>query len=95
MINPTKLEAKSKKQYDRYFAGNKFYFAILVGNGYAQRARRTFKRASEAQAYADRLLMVWRRVYPLFVAWSAESGPEAVATSVADVPATVQTTVEA
>ena len=81
MINPTKLEAKSKKQVDARFAGNKYYLAILVGNGYAQRARRSFKRASEAQAYADRLLKVWRRVYPLFVAWEAQSEPASVEVS--------------
>jgi hypothetical protein len=75
MINPNKLEAKSKKQVDRLFAGNIYYLAILVGNGYAQRARRTFQRASEAQAYADRLLKVWRRVYPLFITWEVQIEP--------------------
>jgi hypothetical protein len=66
MIDLKRLQATYKKQFEPRFAGGKYYIAVLSGNGYAQRARRIFKRASEAQIYADRLLKVWRRVYPIF-----------------------------
>ena len=66
MINPGDLRPTYKKWFEPRFAGGKFYIPVLVGNNQVLRARRTFKRASEAQTYADRLLATWKRVYPMF-----------------------------
>ena len=71
-INPKLLRADSKRWNNPGFASGKIYLAVLIGGGVIFRARRTFQRASEAKTYAERLLKVWLRVYPLFVKWSAE-----------------------
>lgn len=80
MINPNMLKPGVKRWNEPRFAGGKFYIPVLVGDGKVVRARRTFKRNSEAQAYAERLLATWKRVYPLFVKFAeldAQSEPAA------------------
>jgi hypothetical protein len=75
MINPKNLKALCKPWNDDNFAGGKQYLPALSGDGQIYRARKVFERRSQAQEYAEKLLQVWRRVYPLFVAWEAQSEP--------------------
>lgn len=63
MINPHKLVAKVKRWNSPEFAGGKVYLPILSGNGYAKASRKIFKRASEAQEHANKLLERWMRLY--------------------------------
>ena len=63
MRNPYLLDAKYKNWRDPRFIGGKVYLPLIVGDGYAKAARRVFKRASEAEAYAVRLRDRWLRLY--------------------------------
>lgn len=74
MRNPYLLDAKWKKWNKPQFAGGKIYLAVLTGEGGAFRARRIFKRASEAEVYAVRLRNRWMRLYDAAV--SAMSRPQ-------------------
>lgn len=74
-INPKNLRALNKPWNDERFAGGKYYVPVLSGDGHVYQARKTFERASKAQEYAENLLAVWKRVYPLFVAWNTQSEP--------------------
>jgi hypothetical protein len=71
-INPNNLLALYKPWNDDDFLGGKSYIPVLVGAGLIYRARRVFERRSQAQEYSQKLLAVWKRVYPLFVAWNAQ-----------------------
>ena len=74
-INPNKLQALCKPWNDGEFLSEKCYIPVFTGNGKIYRARKVFERRSEAREYAEKLLVVWKRVYPLFVAWNAQSEP--------------------
>lgn len=74
-INPKNLKALNKPWNDDTFLGGKSYIPVLVGDGQIYRARKVFGRRSQAQEYAEDLLAVWKRVYPLFVAWNTQSEP--------------------
>ena len=63
MINPTLLKTRSVKQNHQMFAGGKYYLALLFGPGYTRATRRVFKRASEAEKYANRAKARWERLY--------------------------------
>ncbi len=63
MTNPYLLDAKYKQWIDPRFMGGKVYLALIVGDGYARAARRIFKRASLAEAYAIRLRDRWLSMY--------------------------------
>jgi hypothetical protein len=75
-INPKNLRALNKPWNEERFASGKFYVPVLIGDGCIYRARKTFERRSQAQAYAEKLLATWKRVYPLFVAWNAQTEME-------------------
>lgn len=65
-INPKNLKAGNKPWNDDDFLGGKSYLAVLVGDGRIYQARKVFERRSQAQEYAEKLLAVWKRVYPIF-----------------------------
>lgn len=65
MINPHLLRAGSKRWNNPRFAGGKFYLAVLLPA--ALRARRVFKRASDAETYAERIIVRWRRLYDAMI----------------------------
>jgi hypothetical protein len=65
-INPKNLVALNKPWNDERFAGGKQYIPVLSGDGHIYRARKVFERRSQAQEYAEKLLAVWKRVYPIF-----------------------------
>ena len=81
MRNPYLLDARYKKQYYPQFAGGKYYVALLSGDGYTRLARRIFKRASEAEAYAIRLRGRWMRLYDAAVAAMSTREPTASVSS--------------
>jgi len=72
MINPNMFAPKSKRWDDPHFAGGKIYFALLAGP-VVLRARRIFKRASEAETYAARLKERWIRLYDAAVVAMVET----------------------
>ena len=73
-IDPKNLRALNKPWNDDSFAGGKYYIPVLSGNGHVYQARKTFERASKAQEYAEKLLAVWKRVYPMAL-WLGVSEP--------------------
>lgn len=68
LINPHVLRPLSKRWNTPRFAGGKYYFAVLAGSGGAYRARAVFRRATEAEGYATRLLLRWMRLYDAAIA---------------------------
>jgi len=61
-INPHLLEPKFKRwQASRW--ERKTYLPILSGAGYTRATRKTFTRATDAQAYADKARSTWCRLY--------------------------------
>lgn len=73
-INPKNLKAGNKPWNDDDFLGGKSYLAVLVGDGRIYQARKVFERRSQAQEYAEGLLAVWKRVYPMAL-WRGVSEP--------------------
>ena len=73
-INPKNLKALNKPWNDDDFLGGKSYIPVLVGDGLIYRARKVFGRRSQAQEYAEKLLAVWKRVYPMAL-WRGVSEP--------------------
>ena len=73
-INPKNLKAGNKPWNDDAFLGGKSYIPVLVGDGQIYRARKVFERRSQAQEYAEKLLAVWKRVYPMEL-WRGISEP--------------------
>lgn len=69
MINPKGLTPSYKGWNDPRFAGGKVYIPVLIGGGAVYRPRKVFNRASEAQAYAERLLATWKRVHAIKWLW--------------------------
>ncbi len=76
MVNPHMLVAGSKRWNDARFAGGKIYYAVLKAGGVILRARRIWKRASEAEAYAGRLKARWERLYDAAIVAMTGSLPE-------------------
>lgn len=72
LINPNNLQAKHKKWLDPRFAGGKFYMPFLSGPGFTRGCRRVFKRASEAEAYGQRVRERWIRLYEAAISAMAE-----------------------
>jgi hypothetical protein len=66
-INPKLFRPSYKPWNDGRIVSDKYYIPVLIGIGMILRARKTFRRASEAKEYAARLHAVWLRVYPIFV----------------------------
>lgn len=67
MINPRRLTATYKRVNDPRFAGGRYYQPFLH-----KRTCRTFRRASEALAYVERLQARWIRLYDVAMIISRE-----------------------
>lgn len=64
IINPHKITPARKRINDHRFPGGHFYLMIF---GHL-RSGRWFKRASDAEAYGQRVIVRWRRLYDAAIA---------------------------
>lgn len=74
LINPHLLRTAHKPWFLDQFAGKKFYYAVLIGTQ-VYRARRTFRRAPDAEWYAKRLKVRWIRLYEVTIKLHPELVP--------------------
>lgn len=58
--NPTLMQAGYQKFWNQRFAGGKFYRGKWVNGGHVYISRRQFRRAHEADEYAQRVLARYR-----------------------------------
>lgn len=63
MINPHLLKPGYSKQISPIMIGGKFYRPRVELGQRAFHCKRIYKRASDAQSYAERLIARWMRLY--------------------------------
>ena len=63
MINPHLLQPSYGKVFNPKDPNGKYYCAVVGRQVSARASRKTFKTATLAKGYAERLVIRWRRLY--------------------------------
>ena len=61
-LDPDRMRTRSQKFPDPRWAGGKYYCTIFTISGYTRASRAKFRRASQAEAYGQRVIAYLRKV---------------------------------